>query len=67
MTIDQLPCCTFKPGTIPGLGAGVWEIIAEIDYAGDTRPENNRAVRRVEVLRLQSGGGTGAEGGAITD
>ncbi|MBP2020143.1 outer membrane protein assembly factor BamB [Symbiobacterium terraclitae] len=67
VTIDQLPCCTFKPGTIPGLGAGVWEIIAEIDYAGDTRPENNRAVRRVEVLRLQSGGGTGAEGGAITD
>ncbi len=67
VTIDQVPCCTFQPGIIAGLSPGVWEIIAEIDYPGDTRPENNRAVRRVEVLRLQPGGGTGPEGGAITD
>jgi len=67
VTIDQVPCCSFRPGTIPGLSAGEWEIIAEINYPGDTRPENNRVIRRVEVRRLKSGGGTGAEGGAITD
>ena len=67
VTIDQSPCCTVKPGTIPGLPAGVWEIIAEIDYPGDTRPDNNRATRRVEVLDMRPGGGGGPEGGAITD
>lgn len=67
MTIDQMPCCSFRAGTIPGLTAGIWEIIAEIDYPADTRPENNRVMRRVEVLDIRSGGGGGAEGGAITD
>ena len=67
VTIQHGACCTARPGTIPGLAAGVWEIIAEIDYPGDTRPENNRVVRRVEVLDMRSGGGGGPEGGAITD
>ncbi|MFB5085418.1 hypothetical protein H9Q17_15140, partial [Symbiobacterium thermophilum] len=55
------------PGTIPGLSAGTWDIIAEIDYPDDTRPENNRLIRRVEVHSSQGGQRGGAEGGAITD
>jgi len=67
VTIPQSACCTVKSGTIPGLTPGLWEIIAEIDYPDDTRPENNRATRRVEVLEMRSSGGGGPEGGAITD
>ncbi len=67
VTIGRLPCCTLKPGTIPGLSAGTWDIIAEIDYPDDTRPENNRLIRRVEVHSSQGGQRGGAEGGAITD
>ena len=67
VTIDKVPCCSLKPGTIPGLSVGMWEIIAEIDYPADTRPENNRVIRRVEVLQVKPGESGGAEGGAITD
>nr|WP_043713944.1 hypothetical protein [Symbiobacterium thermophilum] len=67
VTIDKVPCFSLKPGTIPGLSVGMWEIIAEIDYPADTRPENNRVIRRVEVLHLKPGESGGAEGGAITD
>ncbi|OTA42263.1 MAG: hypothetical protein A6D92_00445 [Symbiobacterium thermophilum] len=67
VTIDKVPCCSLKPGTIPGLSVGAWEIIAEIDYPADTRPENNRVIRRVEVLQVKPGESGGAEGGAITD
>ena len=66
VTIREGACCTTLPGTIPGLTAGKWDVIVEIDYPGDTRPENNRAVRRVEVMENWSGAGGGPEGGAIT-
>jgi len=67
VTIDRMPCCTLKTGTIPGLSAGTWEIIAEIDYPEDTRPDNNRVIRRVEVLSSKPVEAGGPEGGAITD
>ncbi|BAD41198.1 hypothetical protein STH2213 [Symbiobacterium thermophilum IAM 14863] len=67
VTIDRMPCCTLKTGTIPGLSAGTWEIVAEIDYPEDTRPENNRVIRRVEVLSSKPVEAGGPEGGAITD
>nr|PZN71787.1 MAG: hypothetical protein DIU55_07915 [Bacillota bacterium] len=67
VTIDRVPCCTLKTGTIPGLSAGTWEIIAEIDYPNDTRPDNNRVIRQVEVLVPMKGESGGPEGGAITN